>query len=828
MKRVKRIIWRTFLAFFILFVISIASATIFVITHEKELIAAFEQEINKQVQTEILIKSSEISFIESFPNVSIHLENLRMKGSHPTSEEYLAHFQNLYLDFNIIELLEGNYSIERVHAYKGGVYLFVDSTGTNNYSFYESKKKDTAAQKEEVHFNIDFIELKDVSFVYHDDKLGQIYAVEQLKGEGRFGIKGDKLTGKLDFNTVVDKFQIGESNYFIEKELEVSTEYVHDLKTLDGIVKPSVLLVNGSQFNVDGEVQPNKDRYFFNVKSPNTTITTLLSLLPNDLVKPMLRYKSKGDVDFSSKILKKPEDEFPAINAKFGLKNVSLQEPNTDYKISKLSLRGEFTNGKKRGNSTSGLFLKNIVGYLDSKQFKGNLALTNFDDLHVKTDLVAHLDLVPVARFVNRSQVAKLEGGTADFDFHLDARIKDLEQGNKDKIKSSGEIAIHDLDFIYRNRKIKKLNSHLIFNDNSIAIADLSTKIENSDFNISGLIINPFSALLHGQKEMLIEMNCNSDYIEVDSLVRYFVIDEPDSEESTSPQDEIRYLAALRLTAKKLKFNQFNLKDLHGELAFHHDILTMPKIHFEEADGYVEIQAKVDLRNKEKIDCHVLGNVEKVDVQKVFNLFENFDQEFIVAENLEGKLSVDFKSHFRLNAEYEVDANSIQLTAGCVVDDGKLLDFEPMQRMSAFVKREELASISFKDIENTISIDTGVINIPEMDIHSSVSNIVISGTHSFDQEINYRLKVPLKNFSAPDKDAVFGAIEDDGAASIVHLKITGTTDDYKIAYDGKATRNKIKENIRSELKELKQLISGKMNTDSIQQTELEEDEYFEF
>ena len=86
----------------------------------------------------------------------------------------------------------------------------------------------------------------------------------------------------------------------------------------------------------------------------------------------------------------------------------------------------------------------------------------------------------------------------------------------------------------------------------------------------------------------------------------------------------------------------------------------------------------------------------------------------------------------------------------------------------------------------------------------------------------------MKNFSAPDKDAAFGAIQDDGAASIIHLKITGTTENYKIGYDTKATTQKINTSLKNELKEIKNLIKGKSTPDTIEQTELEEEEYFDF
>jgi hypothetical protein len=106
-----------------------------------------------------------------------------------------------------------------------------------------------------------------------------------------------------------------------------------------------------------------------------------------------------------------------------------------------------------------------------------------------------------------------------------------------------------------------------------------------------------------------------------------------------------------------------------------------------------------------------------------------------------------------------------------------------------------------------------------MEIKSNVSNISVLGTHSFNQEMDYKLAVPLKNFKKKqDKDEAFGAIEEDNKGnSILFLTVKGTTSNYKIAYDTKRTGKKIKEDLKKEKKELEQLFKKK-NTEQIEST----------
>jgi hypothetical protein len=115
-----------------------------------------------------------------------------------------------------------------------------------------------------------------------------------------------------------------------------------------------------------------------------------------------------------------------------------------------------------------------------------------------------------------------------------------------------------------------------------------------------------------------------------------------------------------------------------------------------------------------------------------------------------------------------------------------------------------------------------------MEIKSNATTIQLSGTHTFDQHINYRVIAPLRSKKKIDPDEAFGAIEDTGKGQTrVFLKITGTTDDYKVSYDQEAVKKKIVSDLKKEVKELKEAfqLKGKKKKKEL---ELEKDEYFDW
>jgi hypothetical protein len=163
------------------------------------------------------------------------------------------------------------------------------------------------------------------------------------------------------------------------------------------------------------------------------------------------------------------------------------------------------------------------------------------------------------------------------------------------------------------------------------------------------------------------------------------------------------------------------------------------------------------------------------------------------------------------------------------VKEGKLINFGPMQSLSDYVNEKDLANLSFGELKNSIQIKNKTIYLPEMIIKSNVSEIQVQGTHTFDQVIDYKLLVPLKNYKRLDKDAEFGAIEETDEYTKLFLKITGTTDDFTVSWDGKKTMNAVGGKLKEEAKNIKSLITGKgIKKENKKEIEVTEDDYFDW
>ncbi len=171
-----------------------------------------------------------------------------------------------------------------------------------------------------------------------------------------------------------------------------------------------------------------------------------------------------------------------------------------------------------------------------------------------------------------------------------------------------------------------------------------------------------------------------------------------------------------------------------------------------------------------------------------------------------------------------LNSKSIVADIHTSIANGELNNFEPMMELSKFVEEESLANMRFSSMTNEIKIENRTIYLPEMEIRSNVSNILVSGTHTFDRDIDYHMRVPLKSFIRISRKKGYNQSARQGMSLL--LKITGNTSDYTISYDTKALKDNFKKDFLDEGEEWKNL----KKNDSIPEDEVPEleEEYFDF
>jgi hypothetical protein len=220
--------------------------------------------------------------------------------------------------------------------------------------------------------------------------------------------------------------------------------------------------------------------------------------------------------------------------------------------------------------------------------------------------------------------------------------------------------------------------------------------------------------------------------------------------------------------------------------------------------GQLTLNGIVDAKNPKAIDVISSFKLNGLYADSIFYVFENFYQDFIQDKHLRGQVFADVELEMTLNEKLNLISPSLIADISATIKNGELNNFDPLKKLSKYLDDEGLSKLRFADLKNEIHIENKTIYLPQMEVKSNVTSIQLSGTHTFDQHIDYRVIAPLRNKKKIDPDEAFGAVEEDGSGKAkVFLKITGTTDVYEVTYDKEAVKKKIASDLKKEVQELK-------------------------
>lgn len=831
MRKIRKfLLWLTLVLTFIF-----GAVSLFLYFNQDKLIQKLITEANKRLAVPIEVKNISINWYQDFPNIAVICEKVRIQEAVSGSKESLAELQQLSFSFDISSLIKGNYTLDKVKLKDGAVTIRNTIDGQRNYLILK-KSEDSNSAKRTINFKLDEIDIKGVDINYLDEKLDQNYYLYGNELKAKLVKKNENYLITVEGEIKTKALNIQTLTYFQNKELKLNLQmnYNEDTEQLD--FNPSKLSFNKNEFSINGGFNIASSFMNLSIDGINTDLETISSLLPNEYHKLIESYDATGEAIFKSSIVGELSSlNSPLVNIQFAVKNGKMKEPTYNTKVDSLNLTGSYSNGRGHSLRTSTLQIETAYGLIKGKTIQTTFTLTNFDKLHLKLSAdgsIATHDLFSF--FPNREDFSGL-GGLIDFNINLNGDINNFKKASTaHKIDNSGEILLSGVEGIYKQYPLpfKDISGRLLFNKNDIAINGLSGKIGVSDLEVNGFFLNIIPYLLNDSESLLIEAATNSKYIDINELLSG-LSNESYSEEKQQASYKFSISPFLQLDLKskidKLIFQRFEGRSISGNIQVKNQVLLAKDLKANTMGGKIKLSGSIDTEPLDIIDIRTTADFEKLNIDSIFYTFKDFSQDFLTQKHLKGKINAEVLAHIVLDKSLNFKSDEFEASILASIQEGKLINFEPMQSLSDYVNEKDLANLSFGEMKNSIQIKNKTIYLPEMLIKSNISEIEIQGTHTFDQAIDYSLLVPLKNYKRQDKDAAFGAIEETDEYTKLFLKITGTTDDFEVSWDAKKTLKSVGTKLKEEAKNIKNIITGK-ETDKQKKKEIEvkEDDYFDW
>ncbi len=831
MKRLKKFL----LYFFIIFITVFASVSAYLYYNQDKLVQQIIVAINKNLETPIEVSKIDLNWWTDFPNISLRFQNVRIQEAIEGSKLPLAQLEQISLSFDIFSLIKQDFEFDKIILKKGEVTIRTNKNGEHNYLIFK-KKTNTSTENDHFNFNIKDINIDNVTINYLDQSIDQSYLLFGEKVTAQLKKSGDVFKIKAEGSLTSKAIKLGEFSYFENKALQISANLDYDEVKENVNIKPSKIRVADNNFQISGLYQLQDSYMNLRIAGIDTNFKTLISLLPDQYSKEVLAYQSSGEADFSGTIIGKlTKLENPAVNFDFNINSASLFHPEYKTTIDGMTLKGHFDNGRSNSFQTCNLQLQNISGNIQNKPFNADITLTNFNNYHINLNAAGTLTTQDFFTFMPNKDKMQSLAGEFEFNVKLSGYINDFKKASTaHKINNSGELILKDIGGVYADYPLplQHISGRLLFNKNDIAINSLSGMVGESDIRLNGFFLNIFPYLLQEKQSLLVEATTKSDNVNLNELLSGL----SNSENSLEKQEKSfkfsisPYLKFdLKSDFKKLAFKRFTARDISGSISVKNQELTARNLNLKTSGGEMLLHGLINTEAENAVKIHTSATFKKMNIDSIFYSFNNFNQDFLTERHLKGKIDATVRAFILLDNSLNFKADDFTADIQASITDGQLNNFAPMLSLSKYVNEEELSNLSFGELTNTIRIEKQTIYLPEMLIKSNISEIVLQGTHTFDQHINYRLLVPLKNFRKKDKDAAFGAIEQVDDYTKLHLKIVGTTEDFNVSWDGQRSLKSVAERIKEEGKTLKKIITGeKLPEEKKNEVELNEDEYFDW
>ena len=794
----------------------LATPVSLVFLYQKEIKEQVVNELNKHLKVKVYINPDDIDFtiIKTFPKAAVWFKNVTIMGSLPDIQnDTLLKAESIYLLFDAKDIWNKKYVINQITVKNAALKILLNDLGEPNYEIWKTDKSLDAKEKK-INFKLSKIVFSDFTFGYknYQNKVKVTSNFKDVIFSGDFTNEAYELN--LNAQGFISTLKSNKINYIKNKNVSIDLSAAVNNNTYT-ISKAEVALnklffsVNGSLTNADTAMPCN-----IICKGKNVDIQSVLSLLPESFHHKIKDYESNGvfyaEANMDGNLL---DYNSLTIKSSFGITNASVTYTPLSTKLNDVNFTGSFVKEKYK---TEKLTLKNISAKQNQNYVNGNLELKNFAAPHLTFDAKGEYNLQDFFALVPLDTLASSKG-LIDFDLNAELNINELSSKKNDAGFVNGKVRLNDVDLVFKNGKTIQIPAGLItIEKDNISTENLKIIHQTSSLLISGNATNLLNYLFKENQNLYINADISSPTINVNDFL--YKATEGKSDKASENKQKIIAInknisATIKLNIDKIDFNGFSAKNLVGILELKNRKILAKNFSFAAFDGDITLNGIADASDTNFVQLNCSTNIIDVDIKKMFSQLNNFGQTAISDKNLQGKATTQIDFSAVWNDHLVCDVSSVLAGADLTIERGELIDVASLESLSKYIELKELKRIKFSTLKTHIDIKNKVISFSKTEINNSALNLDVWGSHSFNNEIDYHIKLLLGEYLAkrPGKnkqmdEELLENENDPESKRSVFIHMTGTTDKPIIKYDRKAMKQKIKQDLKDEKKNLKRLL----------------------
>ena len=385
-----------------------------------------------------------------------------------------------------------------------------------------------------------------------------------------------------------------------------------------------------------------------------------------------------------------------------------------------------------------------------------NVQVPNFDMRLGKSDLRGKARVDNILAFFSPDATMRGDVTLRSNYFNADEWVSDSPEptatpsspaGNEEEVFNrfdftmDGEIGKMDYD-VYQLKDLKAKGN---FTPSKLTATDLSGKIGESDFAVSGVLTNVWNFIF---KDETLGGNLNLRSRKM-NLNQFMTEGETTAAAAPSAAEEPILVPGnmdLKMNADigTVIYDNMELKNVSGGMTVANEAVVFDDLTANSLGGKMAIRGGYDTKDHDKPVFDLGMQLRKIDFQKAFNTFNTFQAIAPIGKYMEGTFNTNLSMNSALGKDLMPDLSTLSIDGLLHTINGAIKGFAPLENVANKLNVDAFKNITLTDTKNWFTVKDGKLELEEFDHKYEDIAMKIGGGHFLTGDMDYHIdaKIP--------------------------------------------------------------------------------------
>ena len=740
-----------------------------------------KEKVNNSINATFDFSEADLTLFSSFPNATVTLDNITLINKAPFEGDTLFASDRVSLDMSIKELFKDAsepIAIKSLVLDGPRINIKVDKEENANYDIAvedgssPNNAADTASSESSFNLSMESYAINNAAIKYDDLSSGMSFAVTEMNHSG----KGDLSLENSELDTETSglvSFVMDSTQYLNKNPVQLKALIGVDLKESKYTFLKNEAMVNQLALVFDGFVKLNEDNQEVNIsfKTPSSDFKNFLAVIPEAYSKDIAQVSTTGNFTVAGEFKGIVDDDhIPQFKIDINSENASFKYPDLPKAVRNVFIDTEISNNTGITEDTF-VDIRKLSFMIDEDKFNMEAKISDLmGNTKVNAKIDGKMNLANISKAYPVPADLNLKGILiADISTAFD--MASIENKRYENTKTAGNLKLSDFEYKseeFPNPIILKSTS-VTFNPTTVALNNLAGATGKTDFDASGTINNLLGFMFNNENiEGNFTLKSNTFAVNDFMVAETSEVGDGSDKEAatTSTEEKIKIPSFLDCTinasANTVIYDNLTLKDVKGTLVIRDEKAILSNMTSSIFDGKLALNGEVSTKEATPTFAMKLG-MNSFKIAETFNALEMFRTLAPIAKILQGTLNSDVQISGSLKDDFTPNLNTISgnILAELLTDK---IDAESAPLLTALDSKLnflELDKLNLKDLKTALSFEDGVVKVKPFTIKYQDFAINVSGSHTFDQKLNYAatIEVPAK-YLGKDINSIIARIDE--------------------------------------------------------------------